>query len=247
MTLVSFSKALSGAAKNLGIHAPDIGTSKGKAYEAWVMLEIVVRLSKHGVHCVPEDHKDEWEPVFRVSGAPANMPSAQSADPNEPCHFTLWKDGAWLELHLGLKMLGFSETTHEIDISVIDGPAARRLRQLSGGPYANLIVAGAELKAYDRKHKLSHVVPRALLGIAIDINPTWIMGSFAVKTAAGKERPLVPVHRTFYSVMTSTQLHDTSVKYLEHHGAGGFSNVDPSNCNEAMDAFVSVVLDAMDR
>lgn len=32
------------AAADLGIVAPEFGTSRGKAYEVWVMLELVVRL-----------------------------------------------------------------------------------------------------------------------------------------------------------------------------------------------------------
>jgi len=247
MTFKKFSKALHDAANILGVQAPAIGTSKGKAYEAWIMLEIVVRLQKLGVIAFPVDHKDALVSKFEVSGGPANMPSEASSKGDEPCHFVLAKDRTILELHLGLKCLGLSDARHELDIVVIDRGAAKQLRQSGGGPYEGLIAAGAELKAYDRKHKLPHVIPRAMLGIAVDIDPGWIMGHFVIRTVGGKERQYTPTRRTYYSLMTSTRLHDSSAQYLEHHGAGAFSLVAPANCDDAIDAFVERIIEAMDR
>lgn len=247
MTFKKFSKALHDAANILGVQAPAIGTGKGKAYEAWIMLEIVVRLQKLGVIALPVDHKDELVSKFEVSGGPANMPSEACGTGEKPCHFVLAKDGTILELHLGLKCLGFSDARHELDIVVIDRGAAKQLRQSGGGPYEGPIAAGAELKAYDRKHKLPHVIPRAMLGIAVDIDPGWIMAHFSIRTAGGKERQYTPMRRTYYSLMTSTRLHHSSEQYLEHHGVGAFSLVIPASCDEAIDAFAEQIILAMSR
>lgn len=63
-----------------------------------------------------------------------------------------------------------------------------------------------------------------------------------MRTAGGAERVYTPMHRTYYALMTSTLIHDSSVQYLEHHGADAFSQVTPSQCNNAIDAFVEPIL-----
>ena len=55
------------------------------------MLDIVARLLRRGVEVHPHDCDDEVEPIFRVAGSPAGMPS-HNAD-GAPCHFKLERAG----------------------------------------------------------------------------------------------------------------------------------------------------------
>ena len=221
------------AADGLGIVAPDFGTSKGKAYEVWIMLEIVVRLLRDGVDVHPHDCADELEPYFRVSGSPADMPS-HAAGATSPCHFKLRRGRRSLELHLGLNHGGLSTATHEIDLSVLPGFAAWKLRQEGGGPYEREPFVGLELKAYSDKHKLPHDIPRALLGVAMDLDPAFGMYNWTVTTFGGESRTFHRSNRMQLAVITATKLHDSSERLLLHHGVGAHCEVLPG-ANAAID------------
>lgn len=225
------------AANALGIVAPHFGTSKGKAYEVWIMLEIVVRLIARGVTISPLDRNGIVEPNFRVSGSPTDMPpSGGSGD--GPCHFLLSKRGRHLELHLGLKYVGGSTATHEIDLSVVWSVQGKALRDSGGGPFAEQPLVGLELKAFSEKHKLDHGIPRALIGVAVDLDPWWPMQSLTLRTSGGSNHTVTRADRMKLAVLTSTELHDSSTKYLMHYGASAHSFVMPTNNVAAIDQIV---------
>jgi len=168
------------AADDLELVAPDFGTSKGKAYEVWVMLDIIAHLLWKGVEVHPHDCDDEVEPFFRVAGSPAGMPSQNSN--GAPCHFKLERASTCLELHLGLDHEGVSTSTHEIDLCVLPMPLAYFLRYSGGGPYRGPVRLGLELKAHGGRYKLPHDVPRALLGVAMDLDPCWRVDRWTLHT-----------------------------------------------------------------
>lgn len=230
------------AADALGIVAPNFGTSKGKAYEVWIMLEIVVRLNARGVWASPRDRDGAFEPNFRVSGSPTNMPSSGGSG-DGPCHFLLWKNSRYLELHLGLKHAGSSAATHELDLSVVWAHQGKALRDSGGGPFAEQPPVGLELKAYSDEHKLDHGIPRALIGVAVDLDPWWPMQSLTLKTPGGGDHTVTRTNRMHLAVLTTTELYDSSASYLMHFGAGAHSFVTPLNNVAAIDAIVSKIDD----
>lgn len=225
------------AADELGLVAPDFGTSKGKAYEVWVMLEIVVRLMRKGVDVFPHDCDDAFEPYFRVSGSPANMP-AKDSDGHDPCHFKLHKNDNWLELHLGLNNEGLSTATHEIDLTIIPWPHGYLLRQSGGGPFKGPLYVGLELKAYSSEHKLPHDIPRALLGVALDLDPAWAIDRWTMHTVGGGTRTMQRKSRSHLAILTATELHTSSDVLLTHHGAGSHGRVMPGYNEAALDDVV---------
>jgi hypothetical protein len=200
-----------------------------------------VRLMDRGVHVWPLDRDDKLEPNFRVSGSPADMP-ASGGSGDGPCHFLFIKNDKALELHLGLKHEGVSETTHEIDLSVIQAGHGRALRHAGGGPVKGPTLVGLELKAYSDRYKLDHGIPRALLGIAIDLDPWWPMQAWTLHTPGGGSSQMHRSDRMQLAVLTSTQLHDSSEKYLGHHGAGSHSLVMPSANEGAIDEVVDQIV-----
>jgi hypothetical protein len=228
------------AADALGIVAPNFGTSKGKAYEVWVMLEIVVRLISRGVEIFPLDRDGALEPNFRVSGSPADMPPSGGGG-GGPCHFLLRKHGRYLELHLGLNHAGGSAATHEIDLSVLWAVQGKALRDNGGGPFAEQPLVGLELKAYSEKHKLDHAIARALIGVAVDLDPWWPMHSLTLKTPGSSEHTVTRAHRMHLAVLTTTELYGSSADYLAHYGAGAHSFVTPTINVAAIDAIVSEI------
>jgi len=229
------------ASDALGIVAPNFGTSKGKAYEVWIMLEIVVRLNARGIEIFSRDRDGAFEPNFRVSGSPTNMPpSGGSGD--GPCHFLLRKLGRELELHLGLKHVGSSAASHEMDLSVVWASQGKALRDSGGGPFADQPLIGLELKAYSEKYKLDHSIPRALIGVAVDLDPWWPMQSLTLNTTGGGNHTVTRTNRMHLAVLTTTELYGSSANYLTHFGAGAHSFVTPENNVAAIDAIVSEII-----
>lgn len=227
------------AAAQLGVVAPDFGTSKGKAYEVWIMLELVVGLMSRGFDVHPHDCDDDLEPYFRVSGSPAGMPGKGSKD--APCHFTFERHGRAIELHLGLNHRGISGSTHELDLTFVHAGGAYAIRQSGGGPWDGAPVVGLELKAYADTHKLPHDIPRALLGVALDLDPTWPVTAWTFHTFGGGVRRLSPTFRAGYALLTATELHAASDQYLTHHGVIARGQVIPGGDVAAIDEVVAMI------
>jgi hypothetical protein len=217
---------------DLGFAAPDVGTGKGKAYECWVMLELAVRLLRRGVTVLALNPESLPVNRFRIRGAPGEMP-AHNEDwgatieggeelpvvDDRPSHFCFYKDESRkYELHLGLQCAGASGSPHEIDLCVLPQEAGEQLRHDGGGYYEERLELGLELKAYDIKHKLGHNIPRALIGVAVDLDPTWVVPDFQMRTVGGFRVPFTQAQRTLYGLFTTTRLFDHSSQYLDHHG-----------------------------
>lgn len=238
MPIVNLLGKLQAAATALGIAAPSIGASKGKAYEVWIMLEIAARLKRRGVKVYPLNQNNQMETNLRVNGAPANMPGVDPSG-SAACHFLFVRDANIVELHLGLNHLGLSGATHEIDLSVLPAAQGWELRQKGGGPFDGHVHVGLELKAHSDQYKLDHSIPRALLGVAIDLDPSWPIQGWTFHTAGGGSGCRMDrTSKTRLAVMTTTQLFDSSRQYLEHHGAGAHADVTPGGNTAAIDAVV---------
>ncbi len=217
MELTDLEEAIAEAADDLASLAPSVG-GKGKAYEVWILFELAVRLMRAGYPVAVRDPADIDLGVFRVRGAPGGMPDADAPGDDNPSHFHVAGEAHDLEIHVGLQVQGVSTSRHEIDITVLPAEIGRKLRDEGGGPYAGPLMLGLELKAYDGKHKLSQGFPRALVGVAVDVDPAWLHPRIGLFTHGGGLKVLHAADRTLFGLATSTDLYANSRTYLEHHG-----------------------------
>lgn len=243
MTIDDVLDELRDAADDLGITAPHFGTSKGKAYEIWVILELVARLRERGLRIEAHDRNDRFEPCFRVSGAPADMPGSGDGGAPGPCHFKIHGRFGWVELHLGLNNRGMSGASHEIDLAIISGLDGLRLRSAGGGPFEGRVEIGLELKAFSAKHKLPHDIPRALLGVAIDLDPAWALAGCSLHSHGGRLRWGWRKDRTQLAVVTATDIYLSSQQYLTFHEARAYARVLPDGNEQAPEDIVDEIED----
>lgn len=237
MELTDLQEAIAEAADDLATVAPTVG-GKGKAYEVWILFELAVRLIQAGYPVLAMDPADIEVGLFRVRGAPGGMPDADAEGDDTPSHLRVVGENDILEIHVGLQIMGVSGSTHEIDITVLSAMHGWQLRLQGGGPYDGPLVVGLELKAYDGKHKLNQVFPRALVGVAVDVDPTWLFPILALRTHGGAVRRSYRVRRPLFGLATSTTLHDNSRRLLEHHGALAADALTPSQVGDAFDQIV---------
>ncbi|CAM4133103.1 hypothetical protein [Paracoccus yeei] len=204
------------AAVNLKIGAPAVGNSKGKAYEAWLMLEIANKLRKSKYVLLPHGSDDKPVRFFKVSGSPANMPSKHGKSSENPCHFKFYRNkNKVFELHLGLNVLGGSGATHEMDLSILKYKQAFALRSAGGGPFKGDLVAALELKAFDKYGKLPHDISRAFLGVGVDVGDCWFFN----------------INQFIYysAIVTSANMYKSSEALLSYHSIKFHKMVDPGS------------------
>jgi hypothetical protein len=166
------------------------------------------------------------------------MPDADAEGDDKPSHLRVVGEDDILEIHVGLQIMGVSGSTHEIDITVLSAMHGWQLRLQGGGPYDGPLEVGLELKAYDGKHKLNQVFPRALVGVAVDVDPTWLFPILSLRTHGGAVRRSYRVRRPLFGLATSTTLYDNSRRLLEHHGALAADALTPSQVGGAFDQIV---------
>lgn len=230
------------AADALGLIAPDLGSGKGKAYEAWVLFEIAVKLMERGYGVLPCGPSETVVNAFRLRGSPGGMPDAAtpaSADP--PSHFVLEGNLQSLEMHIGVQVRGISGASHEVDVSVLPRELGRTCRRNGGGIFQGPLSHGLELQAYDAQFKLSQVMPRALLGVALDLDPTWALVQVVYRTQGGGERSFSPIWRTSYGLLTTTLLYENSRSLLQHHGVIIGEQVLPGQNEQAVERVVDEI------
>lgn len=237
MELTDLQEAIADAANDLASIAPSVG-GKGKAYEVWILLELAVRLMRAGYPVAVRDPADIDLAVFRVRGAPGGMPDADAPGDDNPSHFHVAGEAHDLEIHVGLQVQGVSTSRHEIDITVLPAEIGRKLRDEGGGPYVGPLMLGLELKAYDGKHKLNQGFPRALVGVAVDVDPAWLHPRIALITHGGGVKVLHATDRTLFGLATSTELYANSQAYLEHHGVVFEGGLKPDAVGDLFDHLV---------
>lgn len=207
------------AAKALGVAAPDFSEGGGKTYEAWVLLEVATRV-KLDIVVSARTHTGALTTSFRIRGGPGYLPNATSRTP-EPCHFHLTGAHGEAELHSSLRHRGASGDTHELDVSVVEPDRAEWIRQHGGGPFVAPPLLGLELKEYDVARSLPKVYPRALLGVATDLEP--YLHVLLERRRGGR------VHAagwTDFWLVTTTTL-GTSKQLLDHHEVRWLELVEP--------------------
>ncbi len=216
MDLTDLQEAVADAADDLALVAPAVGT-KGKAYEVWIALEIAVRLLRLGYAVQANDPADIEVAVFRVRGSPGGMSSADATGDDNPSHFRI--AGRWraVELHIGLQIEGVSGARHEIDVTLLPADAAT---------------------AYSDTSKLDQVYPRALLGVAADVEPGWLFPTQVLLTFGGAGSSRSMSTRSVIGLLTSTQLYDNSRRMMEHHGVLPGDSVRPGGDDAVLDGIV---------
>jgi hypothetical protein len=223
---------IANAASALGGVAPSYSEAAGKTYEAWVLFELAARLQAEGISVTACDHAGAPTKGFRVRGGPGLLPNVAEVGAL-PCHFLL--EGPFLraELHSSLRHSGFSDDTHELDVSVIDADYANVVREQGGGPidvdagshHFPTILLGVELKEYESA-VLPKVYPRALLGVAIDLTaPTPVV-------LIGRRPFVVETPEPAFWLATTSAL-GSSAPFLTYHGLRGRGDVQPSGAGEA--------------
>lgn len=175
------------------------------------------------------------------------MPDADSPSDDEPSHFRVEGSSAALELHIGLQSRGVSDSPHELDVSVLPAIFGQARRQDGGGVYEGPLTHGLELKAYDAKHKLDQSIPRALLGVAIDLELMWVLPRIAFRSHGGHEKEARLTGRCRYAVISSTALYANSVRLLEHHGAVAAGEVLPGSNEGQIDMLVDEISGLLGR
>jgi hypothetical protein len=226
-------QAINDAATKVSVTATSLGSGEGKAYEAWVLMELSSRLKpKHSVQ--PRDHKGNATTTFRVSRGPSYVPLKSSTSADEPCHFLV---AGSLELHSGLRHLGASGDSHELDVSLVCRNAADVLRSASkAAPYDGWTLFGIELKEYDAASTLPKGYARALLGVAVDLTPMQFLAPIEIRLRGLGGRVWSPVwKRTRYFLMTTAPLTGPTKKLLNHHSIGPIENAAVSSTTAALD------------
>lgn len=214
-------------AKALAINAPDISTGAGKAYEAWMLLEIAAELQTAGLTVEAKDHACNTTTDFRVSGGPQHIPAATSTDLGEPCHFELRGKNLIYELHAGVRHSGQSSDNHELDISVFAKRDADLVRGRGGGPATGPIYLALELKEYSAGSYLPKVYSRALLGSFVDLNPLGLFRKLVLEFSTVTldwRREWSPD----FWLVTSANIRTGHVKFLERYGIDARSTVEPN-------------------
>lgn len=240
MDLSDLQDAIVEAADGLAQVAPSVGT-KGKAYEVWIAFEIAVRLLQRGYPVEAHDPSGIEVGVFRVRGSPGGMPSLDAEGDDNPSHFHVDGRRGALEVHVGLQSLGVSGSRHEIDITVLPADAGEDCRDSGGGAYAGPRMVGLELKAYADKSKLDQLFARALVGVAVDVDPGWLFPGHVLVTFGGGLAHRHLGTRALIGLLTSTELYDNSRSLLEHHGMLAGAHVRPGSAEAALDLVVEAI------
>ena len=222
------------AGDELGTLAPSLSEdAKGKAYEVWIAFEIATRLLRHGYDVRAVNPFGAPEPSFKVRGSPGGMTNTATRPTSPPTHFEVRGGDRELELHIGLQLRGLSGATHEVDVTVLPAEIGRFVRSHGGGPYNGPLDHGYELKAYDEKHKLGQGFPRALLGIAADINPSWFVPELDLRIANGQGSSVQLMQRTRFALLTTTTFYENSRSLMAGHDILGGAETLPGH-NEAI-------------
>lgn len=220
--------AITHAATALAISAPDIASGLGKSYEAWLMLEIATGLAAPFT-AVPIDFKGDPTTVLVVRGGPGYIASATKASANRAGAIRIdWYKDPTVELHASLRHRGVSNTSHEIDISLNLASVCQTVRSAGPGPYPGPPVLGLELKQYGADQNLAKNFGRALLAVAVDLQPQWLFDQIML---AGRGRVFGAWHsrdaRARYRMVTTVGLTNETSKLLDAYGIAETPHFEP--------------------
>jgi len=228
MIVANILDEIKSAADALGVVTEGHGIGDGKSYEAWVLLRMVLELKHHGYDIEVRDAADDVVTELRLRGAPGHMkPSVLNPPANWPTHVFIGSIPYNFEIHLGLEVSGASGASHELDISVLPHELAVQCRDAGGGVYSGHVTHAVELKAYDSDKSLPMGFPRALLGTAMDLDPTWGISRIIFETHGGHSQRFSR-RGTTYALLTTAKLTDNAKGLLAHHGMIAGEQVEPA-------------------
>lgn len=235
---------LDDAAKALAIAAPSIVAGGGKAFEAWVLLEIAAALKAKHFSVQARNHKGAATIHFNVSGGPGFIRPATSNDPEEPCYFEFSNGVNTYELHSGVRHLGVSGHDHELDISVVHKAHADPIRHSAkGGPFAGHRWLGIELKDYD--DFLPKIFARGVFGVAVDLAPAVALGQITVGPVGGVRMSFHSQHVPRFWLVTTAPVRPGHKGFLDVYGIKTRDLVDPADpmtSATAIDDIVGVLI-----
>ncbi|WP_182084297.1 hypothetical protein [Aureimonas sp. ME7] len=230
--------AIQQAAVQVSIHAPSFSSGNGKAFETWIFLEAAAVLQTNNAVLARDSHGKPTS-EFRVCGAPSNLPTMSTSAASEPCHFLV---GDHRELHAGLLHRGASGDSHELDVSVVSTHDAAVLRHgRNREPYQGTRYAGIELKEYDAAGSLPKTYARALLGVALDLDPLRFI--YPVELRLGGQA-VFHWHDGFfnspnYMLLTTAALTGPTRSLLNHYRMTWVDCVAAGHLPSEFEAFVS--------
>ncbi|MFA4892700.1 hypothetical protein [Brevundimonas sp.] len=214
------------AATKLAIATPDLAKGLGKSYEAWLYLRIAAGIDGSVTAC---DHQGNPTSILILRGGPGYMATAQSTKANAAGFFSVANYSGSLELHSSLRHRGTSEASHEIDISLNRAEECWTVRLGGGGPYPGPPVIGLELKHYGSHTKLDKNFARALLGVAMDLNP-W----FGIRTISARGPGKALAARTLpvrgrYGLVTTASLSPETARFLKTYAISAYPDFSPQS------------------
>lgn len=222
--------AIEQAATVLAIKAPDIGSGLGKSYEAWLMLEIAAGVPAP-YSAVPIDYKGDPTTVLVVRGGPGYIASASGHSANQAGAIRIDQGGyPAVELHASLRHRGLSNASHEIDISLNLASVCQAVRRSGTAPYPGPPILGLELKQYGADQNLNKNFGRALLAVAVDLQPQWLFNEILLGRAG---RVLGAWHarngRARYRMVTTAGLTAETSCLLNTYGIAETPHFEPGN------------------
>lgn len=247
-TKATFQKEIEAAANALAMAAPSIGSGQGKAYEAWVTLELAKALRDVGLYVQAHDCQDAPTREFYFRRNPGKMKSASTHPFNQACHFQVAGPYGALEIHAGLQHRGISEDLHEIDICLVPHDEAVVTRSLpKGGAHVGSRCVAVELKEYGEEVFIDKGIPRALLGVMADLDPAAIAARAAQQP--GARFSMVSQHgpAPHYALLTTAQIRSPSKTFLTAHGVQWAEGLNCRGESDAIDQLAQRIADRLRR
>ncbi len=244
----TWKKEIEDAANALALAAPSIGSGLGKAYEAWVTLELAKGLKDVGVFVQARDCQDDPTVEFYFRRNPGKIKSATTSPYGQACHLFIAGSGGALEIHAGVQHRGMSQDLHEIDISIVPHDEAAMARSFKkDAAYFGSRCVALELKEYGDHAFIDKGIPRALLGVMADLDPVLIAaraaqlpGSRCIMVSQVRPAP-------HYGLLTTAKIRPPSKTFLSAHGVQWAEGLNCRDDNDAIEQLAQRVADLLRR
>lgn len=121
-----------------------------------------------------------------------------------------------------------SGASHEIDISLNRKYECMTVRSTVGGPYPGPPVLGLELKHYGSESTLNKNFARALLGVAIDLDPLFVTQSAWLKWQRYYRLKIRQPNWRQYGLVTTAGLSLETAAFLKTYAISDHSHFSPN-------------------
>jgi len=217
------------AADLLAIAVPDLAGGLGKSFEAWLLLSIAVGLSET-FDVVPIDYMGEATDSLVIRGAPGYIAKAAGAPGDKAGAIRIDHQG-WqtVELHSSLRHSGVSTASHELDISLNLAYLCDSIRKKATAPYPGPPLLGLELKQYGAHLTLNKNFGRALLAVAVDLQPQWLFDEILLRRRQTLMGTWTAQRGAEYRLVTTAGLTSETSKLLDAYGIGADAHFEPGS------------------